>query len=80
MIKKMVDDKGNKVVNGFADIMTQMSALKDAVDEAGYKEPEEFFEIEMTKLMGINFFMQDFLNQAMYPSVQNGGKIEAYEY
>jgi len=80
MIKKMVDEKGNKVVKGFSDVLEQMTAIKEAVQEAGYDELNQFFYDEVARLMGINFFMQDFLNQAMYPTVQNFGKLEAYEF
>jgi len=80
MIKKMVDKDGNKAVKGFSDVLEQMIEIKKAVDKAGYDELEPFFYDEVHKLMGINFFMQDFLNQALYPTVENGGKLAAYDY
>jgi hypothetical protein len=66
------DDKS--VYNGISKMLTVLSSLQDKFVAHGVPEMADFLNGERTRLTGINMFMVPWIQRALFPTIENGGK------
>jgi|GEM_PF-4103246 hypothetical protein len=66
------DDKS--AYNGIGKMLTVLTSLQDKFVAHGVPEMADFLNAERTRLIGVNMFMTPWIQRALFPSIENGGK------
>jgi len=74
-IKHFKNPDGSNLYNSLDKINTFVASLSNYFRDNQKTEMVDFLYNIRTQLIGTGFFMQEFIQKAMFPTVQNGGKF-----
>ncbi len=74
-IKNFKNPEGGNVYNSLEKINTFVASLSNYFDANERTDMVDFLHNIRVELIGTDFFMRDFVQKAMFPTVENGGKF-----